>query len=42
MLETVLERGFPLITNYLRNGTLPKESYPLVEKIRKSLLWQTG
>ena len=41
-LVTDLAQGFPLITSYLRSGTLPKVSYLLIEKTRESLLWQAG
>ena len=35
-----LARGFPLIGELPRSGTLPEVSYPSVEETRESLLWQ--
>ena len=41
-LETDLAQGFPLINELPSQWHFAKVSYPLVEKTRKSLLWQAG
>ena len=41
-LETDLAQGFPLINELPSQWHFAKFSYPLVEKTRKSLLWQAG